>query len=244
MNNWLSALVLLLGTCWGSFLNVLAVRGLANRSLLDRSHCESCNHTLRWWELIPLISWFIIQGHCTECRKPVSAWYPIIEGISALWIWSLVYFLPFYSFLPIFILSSALIITIRTDGEQFLILRWCTIGIIPFGIIAAYLKLLPITMTESIIGCILGASYLTLVRVLFLWWKRYEGLGEGDIELLAAIGSFLGPLTMLTTLILASCLGVAYGLFRLILSSKTNFQTPIPFGLFLAFGSWITLLIN
>jgi leader peptidase (prepilin peptidase)/N-methyltransferase len=186
----------------------------------------------------------MVGTYCTTCNKQVSPWYPIIEYISALWIWSLAYSFPLHVLPALFLFSSALIVTIRTDGEHFLILRWCTIGIIPFGMAAAYGGLLPITITQSIIGCIFGAGYLALARTVFLWWKSYEGLGEGDIELIAAIGSFLGPVGMITALLIASCLGTAYGLSRLMTSSKAHLQTPIPFGLFLALGSWGTLLLK
>lgn len=237
-------LIIILGACWGSFLNVIAVRGLADASLFDRSRCPSCSRVLRWWELIPVISWIMLRGRCATCHQRISPWYPTIECSSALWMWSLVYAFPLHFFPALFVLSSALIVTMRTDGEHFLILRWCTIGIIPCGMLAAYCGLLPITCAESILGCVLGASYLALVRVLFLWWKQYEGLGEGDIELIAAIGSFLGPMGMITTLVIGSCLATAYGLLRLLLSSHVHLQTPIPFGLFLALGSWGTLLLK
>lgn len=237
-------LIFIFGACWGSFLNVVAVRGLQGISFFGRSHCPSCNRTLQWWEIIPIISWIIIRGRCTTCHQHVSLWYPVIEYISALWIWSLVYSFPLHFLPALFLLSSALIVTIRTDGEHFLILRWCTIGIIPFGMAAAYFGLLPITINQSIVGCVFGAAYLALARTMFVWWKNYEGLGEGDIELIAAIGSFLGPMGMITTLVIASCLGTAYGVSCLMISSKSDLQTPIPFGLFLALGSWGTLLLK
>lgn len=238
------ALVFIYGVCWGSFLNVIAVRGLRNISLLSPSCCPSCKHALRWWELIPIVSWFILRGHCTKCQQPISFWYPVIEYITGVWMVSLVYTFPILFLPALFVLSSALIVTMRTDGEHFLILRWCTLGIIPCGLLGAYIGCLPISLLMSIGGCLLGWGYLTLIQKLFLWWKGYEGLGEGDIELLAAIGSFIGPVGVLYTLIGASCLGTAYGLMKLILSPQKHLKDPIPFGFFLALGTWVTLVMK
>lgn len=242
METLVNMCVLLAGACWGSFLNVIAVRGLSGLSLTQRSRCSTCNSILAWWQLIPIISWIALRGHCSSCQKPISAWYPIIEYLTALWLWSLWNTVPLQFFPALLILSSALIVTIRTDGEHFLILRWCTIGIIPVGLAAAACGYLPITFTQSILGALAGGCYLSLVRTLFLWWKNYEGLGEGDIELIAAIGAFLGPFGMLMTVLIASCLGTAYGLGRWMLNASTSVQAPIPFGVCLALGTWATLL--
>jgi prepilin signal peptidase PulO-like enzyme (type II secretory pathway) len=170
-------------------------------------------------------------------------WYPFIELMSGLWAVTLLHLTnPLY--LPaLFLLSSALIVTIRTDAEHFLILRLCSLGIIPFGMLAASFGFLPITLPMSILGTIIGASYLILMRLFFLSWKGYEGLGQGDIELIAAIGSFVGPITVIHVILVASCLGTCYGIMLLVLSRTITLQSPIPFGVFLALGTGVMLLL-
>ncbi len=112
----------ILFVCWGSFLNVVAYRLIRAEDIISkRSSCTRCQHPIAWYDLIPILSWFILRGRCRNCHSPISLLYPLIEAITAvtlLWAW-FVYDLPAFSIYFIYI--SALIVSIRTDLEEMVI---------------------------------------------------------------------------------------------------------------------------
>jgi leader peptidase (prepilin peptidase)/N-methyltransferase len=236
-------LLFLIGCCWGSFLNVVAVRLVAGRGLYDRSACPSCSTALYWWELIPLLSWLLLRGRCSHCQRPILWWYPALELLTGLWVLLLAWYLPTAQLASGFILSSALIITIRTDGEHFLIARFCSIGLVPWAIILSVYGLGIVTPLEGASGAIIGFFVLSLMNRIFYVLRGYEGLGEGDVELMAGIGSFLGPYGVWMTLLLGSLFGTLYSaVLGLCGSYYCLGKHKLPFGLFLALGAGIVLI--
>jgi len=222
--------------CWGSFLNVLALRLLHNQSLIKRSSCPHCQQQLAWHHLIPLISWCILKGKCAFCKHLISWTYPAMELLTAGILTMLWYTASSISFPAYFIFCSALIITIRTDLEYLLILSATTVGMIPIGLIASYCNLLPISITQSILGAIIGFGMLWVTRTVFWHIRKQEGLGWGDVELLGAIGSFLGPSGTLTTLLAGSISGIIIAILLLV-TKRAHRQLQIPFGALLAFAA-------
>src|SRR2546428_8423420 len=128
-------LLLLLSLCWGSFLNVVGYRLMKDEHLLDRSRCIHCKHQIAWYDLIPVISYFMLKGKCRACRQPISGLYPFIELFTTMSMLLLYYLVDFEYFIAYFLFFSALIITIRTDLETMLISRWVTLVLVPFGLI-------------------------------------------------------------------------------------------------------------
>lgn len=118
-----------------------------------------------------------------------------------------------------------------------------TLGIIPIGLLASLCGALPITLTHSILGIILGYSILWLIRALYYLIKKIEGMGEGDLELLAAIGAFIGPFGAWTTLLLGSIMGSLVGILVILITKKSQ-QLKIPFGPFLALGAIFYVLFQ
>jgi leader peptidase (prepilin peptidase) / N-methyltransferase len=227
--------------CWGSFLNVVALRLLNNTSLLNRSACPTCHHKLAWYHLIPLVSWIFLAGRCAFCKRSIPWSYPASEFFTALIFFALfatvpVHYLPAYGFL-----FSCLLINIHTDSSEMLLLTVCTLGLIPCGIAAAATAFLPITLAESFLGTLLGGGILWLTRWIFWKLRGVEGMGWGDIELLAGIGSFVAPLGVLCTLLIGSCAGSLIGL-ALLACRRSDDQLRLPFGAFLAAGAIIYCL--
>lgn len=135
-----------------------------------------------------------------------------------------------------FIFFSALIVTIRTDLETMLISRYVTLYAIPVGWLLAFLGYLPISLSQSILGSITGYGILLLISVTFAKIKGKEGMGQGDLELLAFIGSFVGLWGVWITLMIASTVGALLGIgFLLYQRNKTS--VALPFGPFLALGA-------
>lgn len=139
-----------------------------------------------------------------------------------------------------FVLFSALIISIRTDLEHMLISRLVSLYLVPLGLILSYLKLLPLTPLESLIGATISFLFLTGFAHLFYRLTNQDGLGEGDIELMAMIGSFVGIPGAWITLIVASIGASFVGLIHLALTKSRI----IPFGPFLALGAMSYILLN
>ena len=225
--------------CWGSFLNVVAYRLIRRQSLfLPRSYCPHCRRTVAWYDNIPLISWILLQGRCRWCRKPISYLYPFIELLSVV-LFTLLWISPVSDyFLGYFIFISALVVTIRTDLESMLVSRFVTLYLAPIGALLAYLQLLPLSASQSILGSSVGYGMLALIAYLFEYATGREGMGQGDLDLLACIGGFIGPMGCWFTLLIASVSGAILGIIYLHTTKQAR-TTKIPFGPFLAVGALI-----
>jgi leader peptidase (prepilin peptidase) / N-methyltransferase len=238
--------IFLFGLCWGSFLNVLAFRLLHGHEwILKRSFCPKCNKILPWYDLIPVVSWLLLKTQCRFCKQRISWLYPLIEllaGALALLLYMQVkaIYIPAY-----FIFFSALLVTIRTDLEDFTIFLVMTWALVPISLISSYFGYLPITITESALGIAVGYAVLWFVKKIYFMSTGIEGIGSGDLNLLAMIGSFVGIEGILSTLLAGSFTGLVFGSIYFIFFSKdkdvlskfTKFK--IPFGVFLSIGAII-----
>ena len=223
--------------CWGSFLNVVSYRLIHHASLITpRSHCPHCNHVLAWYDLIPVLSWLALRGRCRYCTTPISYLYPFIELFTAVVMSPLLTQIPPPYFYAYFIFFSALIVTIRSDLHSMLISRYASLFLVPLGIALSAYGLLPITMVESILGAIGGFISLYMVSKLFYYFTQQEGMGQGDIDLLAFIGSFTGMYGCWISLLIGSLVGSVIGLCYMALTNQNRY-IKIPFGPFLAIGA-------
>lgn len=219
--------------CWGSLLNCLGyriVRGLRSFSL--HCVCPRCHHKMPWYMNIPIVPWFL-SYHCSSCDAPIPYLSIVIELFTTLSLTLLWLVCPTQYFFAYFILFSALIVNMRSDIEMMLISRFTTWGIIPLGLVLSIMQGLPITLISSLWGMSIG--YFSLYSISWLFFKitGKRGIGEGDFDLLALIGTFVGPWYCWQTLWFGSVLGSCYGLFLLYMRRSTRSQ-PIPFGPFLS----------
>jgi leader peptidase (prepilin peptidase)/N-methyltransferase len=143
-----------------------------------------------------------------------------------------------------FVLFSALIVTIRSDLETMLISRWVTIALVPVGIIMSFTDTIPIAPLNSIMGSATGYLSLWLVGTLFYLITRKEGLGQGDLDLLACIGAFTGIVGIWMTVLLGSLFGSIIGTACLLYQGKFHRSMKLPFGPFLAMGAIIYVLFQ
>lgn len=225
--------------CWGSFLNVVAYRLLHSLSIIfPRSFCTSCKHTIAWYDNLPVISFFLLRGKCRHCKASISWLYPFIEALTVVLMLALFEYIDSAYWVAYFIFFSALIVTIRTDLQEMLISRWVTLYAIPVGWLLAFLGYLPITLTQSILGSIAGYGILLLISVAFAKIKGKEGMGQGDLELLAFIGAFVGLWGCWITLMIASTVGAFIGIVYLLYHRKKE-SIALPFGPFLAVGAML-----
>lgn len=250
---FLISLVVIVSLCWGSFLAATAYRIACDKPLMrPRSHCTHCDHLIAWYDNIPVISWIILRGACRHCKQSISPYYPFIELSTMVTMTSLFlkifkpYFYtaqslflcihPLLSFLAYSLFFSALIISTATDLIAMVIPQCATLWLIPMGTAAAYFNIISISPLDSVIGTVAGYGALWFTAKLFTWFTKKEGLGIGDMELLAMIGSFTGPIGIWIGLMLGSLSGMILGGGYLVVTKKGH-SARIPFGPFLALGA-------
>lgn len=230
---------------WGSFLNVVAYRLLHGVPFFGaRSRCPHCNHTIAWYDLVPVVSWFWLRGKCRTCKKAISPLYPIIELSTLVSFWLLTTSVPSQFWLAYGLLFSALIVTVRTDIEEMIILRWCTLLILPFGLLFSSMGLLPISLGQAFLGAGLGFGMLWLTDRIYYAATKHHGIGDGDPELLATIGAFIGPFGCWVTLLLGSLLGSLVGITFFVRHGRAARTIKLPFGPFLAAGAMLFIFLE
>ena len=241
---WLFFLVFIIFLCYGSFLNMVAYRLISGDSLLiPNSFCPKCKHTIAWYDLVPILSWIILRAKCRTCKSKISYLYPFIECFTAISFLTLFIAVPSYYWLGYGIFLSALIVTIRTDLETMLISRFATLFMIPFAFVFSAINYIPINFYQSLSGSIFGYLILWIVNKIFYALKKQQGIGEGDFDLLAMIGSFTGIHGVWITLLLSSMLASVISLFLIVLKKITK-NSMVPFGPFIAIGAIIYLFTN
>ncbi len=240
---WLILLIPLF-LCWGSFLNVVAYRLIKGTDLIHRSQCIHCEKIIAWYDNIPLLSYATLRGRCRSCSRPISWLYPAIEFFTAVVMTLLYLSMDNTYFLGYFVLFSALIVTIRSDLETMLISRWVTIALVPVGIIMSFTDTIPIAPINSMMGAATGYLSLWCISALFYLITRKEGIGQGDLDLIACIGAFTGIIGVWMTVLLGSLFGSIIGTGYLLYQGRMERYMKLPFGPFLALGAITYVLLQ
>lgn len=238
------------GACCGSFLNVLIARLPKGISIwTPPSHCLGCGSRVRAYDNVPIVSWLVLRGRCRDCGALFGAGHLVVEalsGLTALWLLR-VFGLTWLSFFY-FYLFAALLVASVIDWQHRIIPDELTYSGIGLGLLIAWLARpqsgLPLSsFAESIGGALLGGGALYLVAQFYEWVRRREGLGLGDVKLMAMLGALLGYKMVMPILLWSSLTGSVAGLFLILCSGKGR-HDPIPFGPFLALGTALALLVN
>jgi leader peptidase (prepilin peptidase)/N-methyltransferase len=193
-----------------------------------------------FYDNIPLISYFLLGGKCRSCKRSISAQYPLVEGTTA--ISSLLLFLKFgvsLSYLFYFSFVAALVVITIIDLYHQIIPDVISIPGIGVGLFGA-LIIPHITFFNSLLGILLGGGSLFVIATLYQWLFKREGMGGGDVKLLAMIGAFLGWDAVILTILLSSLIGSITGIIIMALKGK-DFKYAIPFGPFLSLAAVIAL---
>ena len=237
MNIIIAIYIFIIGTIMGSFFNVVAHRLSNNESIIKPgSHCESCQHLLKWYELIPIISFLIQGGRCRQCHIKLSWWYPLIEIITGLfYLFSYLYFGLSPDFFISLVISSVLVITCITDFNYLIILdEPLVIGSILIIIITLITSGLVDTLIAILSGLLLF-FFMLLVKILGDKAFKRESLGGGDIKLSFFIGLSLGYKLAFVNLVLASLLTLPIAFYYLVKYKDRE----VPFGPFLIISNFI-----
>ncbi len=229
------------GSIFGSFLNVLIYRLPRDMDVVFLpSHCPHCKRKILWYHNIPIISYVLLGGKCAYCGEKISPRYPIVELLSAinlLYLYNLFgisFELAFY-----FLISSSFIVMIFTDLETRILPDELTIGGTLLSILWSF-KEDGITPLSSISGALFGFFMLFFVWFFYKKFRGEEGMGFGDIKLIAMIGALLGVRKMLLLLILSSFSALILGgLYMALLKKDKKYE--LPFGSFMSLWAIIFL---
>jgi len=226
----------LLGLAVGSFLNVCIYRVPLGRSVVSPgSRCPQCDTALGWIDNIPVVSYVLLGGRCRKCRTAISMRYPIVELITMA-----VFLLHYYVFgldpilVPRLIFACAMIVLFAIDLEHHLLPNVITLPGIVIGF--AFSLLLPPGPVSSLIGMLVGGGVLWLIGETYYRFAGQEGMGGGDVKMLAMIGAFLGWKLTLITLVFSSVTGAIIGL-ALIVTRRGDMKYALPYGTFLALAA-------
>lgn len=247
---FLDVYALLLGLVTGSYLNVVIYRLPRELStVLPRSRCPACGSQIRAWDNIPVLSWFLLRGRCRDCRAKISLRYPFIEALTgALFVASVERFGLSFDALVAALFCCLMITLAMIDIDHFLLLDRITLPGVVVGIVAqlwlsgGFLSPWP-GLWGGLIGAAVGGGIL--LAAYGGWWllRREEGLGLGDVKMLAMMGAFLGWRGVLVSLLVSSLAGSLFGLTMLAVG-RGSLRTKIPFGAFLAVGGLVALFFG
>jgi leader peptidase (prepilin peptidase)/N-methyltransferase len=251
-------LALLIGLPIGSFLNVCIHRWPRGRSVVKpRSHCVRCRKMIAWYDNIPLVSYILLRGACRHCGRRISIRYPTVELLTGLlfagFVWALG---PTLVAFKMCVLSSILVALLFSDLEKRILPDELTLGgtligllfaifvPIPQPTVSGLLWLIGINvhgrsewLAESALGAFIPAFFLYGGGWVYYKIRQREGLGLGDVKLIAMVGSFLGLEGALMTLVLGSLSGslIGYGYIKATRQDAATYQ--LPFGTFLSLAA-------
>ena len=262
-------LVLILGLCLGSFLNVVIYRlPKEGQSILRprRSLCPSCRTPIAWYDNLPLVSFFVLAGRCRHCRRPISWRYPLVELMAGL-LTLAVFYQSGFSFRTLagLYLVLALIAITFIDLDEMIIPDAITLPGMALALAAAVIAPDPgligpwlggrlmdwglvslrwLSLIGSGLGLVLGGALVWTIFQVYYLLRKEEGIGGGDFTLLAMIGAFLGWRAVLVTVFLGSIAGVAVVGIMAAKEKELSLQMKLPFGPFLALGALVYLFFG
>lgn len=235
----------LFGAVIGSFLNVVILRLPESGAsvVFPASHCPKCLHPLSWFENVPLCSYLVLRGKCRHCRVHISLQYPFVELLMA--ILSAAVFFRFglsLSAAGFFVFTAALLVIIFIDFNHQIIPDVISLPGILIGFAFSPFNSL-CSWQESLIGLLAGGGVLYAIALLYYILRKQDGMGGGDIKLLAMIGAFLGWQSLPFILFASSVSGSIIGITSLAIKKKDS-ATRIPFGPFLSISAYLYLFFS
>ncbi len=231
-----------LGAIWGSFGNVVIYRLPLKKSVIHPgSACMSCHRKIKWHDNIPIIGWFILGGRCRNCKAKFSFRYSFVELLTgALFALAYYQFGLSWTLLEVLILVFGLVVISFIDLDHMIIPNKLSYPGIIIGLIGSILNPERVWW-DGFVGLLMGGGFFWGVAAIYSLIRKKNGLGGGDIKLLAWIGAVAGwksiPFVILSSSVLGSLIGIG-----LILSRKGGMQSTIPFGPYIALGALIYLL--
>jgi leader peptidase (prepilin peptidase)/N-methyltransferase len=238
MNGIFQAIAFLYGLCFGSFMNVCIYRLPESKSLIKPgSMCPQCGRAIAFYDNIPVISFLLLRGRCRHCGTPITWRYPLVELLGGLA--ALAAVTKFGLSLPAlvyFIFIAVLIVVTFIDIDHRIIPDVITLPGIVLALAASFL--LPrVGFTDALLGIALGGGSLLAVAAIYRLITKNEGMGMGDVKLLAMIGALIGWKGVIFTIFIGSLTGSLVGFVLVLAQKRKDLKLAVPFGPFLSLGA-------
>jgi leader peptidase (prepilin peptidase)/N-methyltransferase len=229
------------GLIAGSFCNVVVHRVPRGSSIVKpRSACPRCGTRIAWYENIPVASYLALRGRCSGCRSRISARYPLVEGAgAALAIVAVRRFGPGIDAVFAFAFLMALLVVTLIDWDFRIIPDAISLPFIIIGLAWSLVRA-DLTLESSALGALVGGGSLLVIGSLYKLARKTEGIGGGDVKLMAMIGAFVGFKLVLPVILVASFGGALYGI--TLLRSGMGAKTAVAFGSFLSPAAAVCLI--
>ena len=240
--------LIILGGLWGSFANVCIYRLPQDKGVISgRSYCPKCKKKIVWYDNIPLISYFLLDGRCRKCKKKISGQYALVEFISILSFFCIYYLYGItLTTLLLIILSLSFIMIFFIDLKHFIIPNVLTFSMMALGFVKSFdPNLNPIfpNYINSLIGGIFGYGIIWSIIFFYKQIRKKEGMGLGDAKLLAVIGFWFGWIAIPFVIFLSSAIALISVIPDLLKKTK-KMSTQIPFGPYIILGTLIYLVFK
>lgn len=229
--------------CLGSFLNVLIYRLPIEESLTKtNSHCPKCNHKLRWYENIPLLSYIIQGGKCRGCKQKISIQYPLVESLAlVMFVISYIRFGLSIEMILFTLLLLVFIVIFAIDIKHYIIPNSLNITVLVLGALVLFFPHSSINgqMSINFIDRLIGFGVSFAIFLIFFVLEKLlkkELIGGGDIKFFFGIGLFMGWQLLLLGLFISALIGVVVAIFKKIIKSEKFLNKVIPFGPYLTIG--------
>jgi leader peptidase (prepilin peptidase)/N-methyltransferase len=241
------------GAIVGSFLNVVIHRYPREESIVfPASHCPHCNTAIKWYDNIPVLSFLILRAKCRACGGPISWRYPLVELANGLFYLAIFQRTgPAVAFVLLAAFVSMTIALVYIDADIQILPDVIDLPGIVVGIACGFLALglrypsmtLATSWQDSLIGAATGGGIF--IAIIGIYWlvRRVEGMGQGDIKMMAMIGALLGWRAVPAVLLVASISGAMVGI-PLAMRSERGMQVALPFGVFLGFAALVVLFFG
>lgn len=248
------AFLFIFGAAIGSFLNVILYRSSIGESwILGRSHCEKCNAVIAWYDNIPLLSYFILDGKCRHCKAALSLSHPVIEGLTGIlfiwWYFAGFFFFkltqaPFIFLQPLFwlIVGIILLMIVIIDLREMIIPD--TAVLLLFVLVILYrisLTASGVMKVEDLYSSLLSMIGSGLFFFSIWFFTKGKGMGFGDVKLAFPLGLLLGWPQVIVWIFSSFLIGAVVGIYLLV-SQKVKMKQAVPFGPFLVAGTFISLI--
>lgn len=230
-----------LGLAIGSFLNVCIYRVPRGGSVAyPASQCPHCAYRLRWYDNIPVLSYALLGGRCRQCRAPIAIRYPIVEIVTMVIFLLHLYLFGWTALMAVrTAFACVLIVLFAIDLEHQLLPNVITLPSMAVGLIAS--TLVPPGLRDALLGALLGGGALWIIGEVYYRATGQDGMGGGDVKMLAMIGAFLGWKLVLVTLVFSSVAGSLVGVL-VIAFRRGGMKYALPYGTFLAIGALVASL--
>lgn len=233
----------LLGLIWGSFFNVCILRIPDEKSLIPGSHCPKCKRAIPFYLNVPVLSYLLLRGRCRNCKKAISIQYPLVELVTAGMFLGLFHQYGFgLQWLGFTAFCSLLLVISVIDLYHQIIPDELSLPGIVIGFLFTWLTG-ELAWWDSLGGLLAGGGVFLAIAFLYEKLAGREGLGGGDVKLLAMIGAWLGLRSILVVIIISCSLGSVIGIGVMWFRGR-DLKYAIPFGPFLAVGAIVYLLMG